>query len=87
MKRDRGYPRHLVTRAIDSVPFHKRESLLTQANKEPCPYETFLVVKYTPDLDVKQIQSILKPDELEKDKIPKPCLSCKKAKSLAQKPN
>ncbi len=30
-----GYPRHLVTRAIDSVPFHKRESLLTQANKEP----------------------------------------------------
>ncbi len=58
--KDRGYPRHLVTRAIDSVPFHKRES---PGQQRALP--VWNVPKYTPDLNVKQIKSILKPDELE----------------------
>ena len=51
---DRGYPKSLIVDTIQQVPFTHRESILYDPN-EPSPYETFMVLTYTPDLDVKYL--------------------------------
>ena len=80
--RDRGYPARLVKNVIGEVPFSNRESILNKDSQDQCPFDTFLVVKYTPDLDITKVRSALRPDEEEP--VPKPCLSLKKSRSIKQ---
>ena len=77
----RGYP--LILKIIDSVHFDTRNNLINPGPKEPCPYETFMVLEYTPDLDIRQLKSLVTPNDQEKEHIPNICLSFKKAKNLS----
>jgi len=81
---DRGYPAHLIDKVIQTVPYTNRDKILSQTEKEACPFDTFLVLEYTPDLDLKTIRSNLKLSEQEKTDVPVPCLSLKKTKSLGK---
>ena len=82
--RDRGYPKHLLERATESVPFTDRRRLLEKSAEKDTKYDTFLVTEYTPDLDVKQLSNILKPDQSEEGQVPTPCLSLRKTKNLSK---
>ncbi len=82
--RDRGYPAKLIKKVQETVPFEKRTQILQGKQKENSPYDTFLVMPYTPDLDLKSLKQSLKPQE-EECEIPKPCLSLKKTKNLRDK--
>lgn len=78
---DRGYPKSLIRKIQQKVPFSKRQTLLSKT-KPPCPYDTFLVTEFTTDLDVKTLKSTLKLRPEEEDFVPKPCLSLKKTKNF-----
>ncbi len=82
--KDRGYPPHLIKRVQATVPFEKRREILLGKSKEDCPYDTFLIMEYTPDLDIKTIRESLKLSEND-ESIPKPCLSLKKTKNIRKK--
>ena len=79
--KDRGYPTRLIHRALDSVPFDTRSSLLRE---HPPKYDTYFVLEYTPDLDVRKLRSIIAPHPLETE-VPKPCVGFKRAKNLANR--
>ena len=82
--RDRGYPPALIKKVQDSVPYSSRQQALNDKQDEPCPYHTFLVVDYTPDLDVRGLNSLLRPTTEEEPWVPKPCLSLRKTKDLGK---
>ena len=82
--RDRGYPPKLIKSAQDSVPFSNRQQVLGDREGTPCPFETFLVVDYTPDLNVKELSKIIKPTTAEEQWVPRPCLSLRKTKDLGR---
>ncbi len=82
--RNRGYPNKLIQQVIDSVPHNNRQDTLTQTNKQTKEYDTFLVVEYSEDLDVKKLKSILTPQPQETEHVPKPCLSLKRKRNLRQ---
>ena len=82
--KDRGYPSKLIKSVQTSVPFELRDKILENQVKNPCPYDTYLVLQYTPDLDIKQLQEIVKPTTTEENHVPKPCLSLKKSKCLGK---
>lgn len=80
--RDRGYPKSLITRMVQTVPYSVRPQVLSPTNRPPCDYDTFLVTHYTKDLDIKQLRGILKPTLSEQAHVPKPCLSLKKTNNF-----
>ena len=80
--KDRGYPKRLIYHTIQEVPFSNRAQVL-HPTKPPSPFDTYLVLDYTPDLDVSNIRRIIRPQLIE-DKVPNPCLSLKKTRSLGQ---
>ncbi len=82
--KDRGYPPSLIKNVQASVPYENRPQMIDEKDKQPCPYDTFLVLQYTPDMNTAQLQSILKPTATEEPNIPKPCLSLKKSKSIGK---
>ena len=82
--RDRGYPPALIKKVQDSVPYSSRQQALNDKQDELCPYHTFLVVDYTPDLDVRGLNSLLRPTTEEEPWVPKPCLSLRKTKDLGK---
>ena len=82
--RDRGYPAWLIKGVQRSVPYANRPNTLLRTINKDKEYDTFLSIEYTPDLDIKKIQSILKPLQHEVDHVPKPCLSLRKTKNLRQ---
>ena len=73
--RDRGYPAQLIINVQESLPFQHREKILNTSTKKQSEYDTFLVIEYTPDLDVKRLRSIIEPQPLEEEYVPRPCLS------------
>ena len=83
--RDRNYPKTLLERALESVPFESRPQTLEKKDKSSQKYDTFLVVEYTPDLDIKLLRQTLKPNQSEEKQVPTPCLSLKRPKNLSQK--
>ena len=83
--RDRNYPKTLLERALESVPFESRPQTLEKKEKSSQKYDTFLVVEYTPDLDIKQLRQTLKPNQSDEKQVPTPCLSLKRPKNLSQK--
>ena len=83
--RNRNYPPYLIRKTIKEVPFSNRKEILSIKTKQPCKHETFLVLNYTPDLDTREIQKIIRPTETEEETVPKPCLSLRKTKNLATK--
>ncbi len=82
--RDRGYPAWLINKVQLTVPYTNRPNTLVQNTTKNKQYETFLSIDYTPDLDIKEIKSILKPLPHEEEHVPKPCLSLRKTKNLKQ---
>ena len=42
-----------------TVTFEKRQEILQQ-NQRDCPYETFLILEYSPDLDTKELRKTIK---------------------------
>jgi len=82
--KDRGYPHKLILDTMDSVPFTKRQELINDREMETNPYDTFLVLPYTPDMNVRQLHAIIRPTE-EEGGVPKPCLSLKRTKNLANR--
>ncbi len=80
--RDRNYPPYLIRDVQRQVGYHTRPNIITQKDKEQCPYDTFLVTEYTPDLDVKKLKSIIRPNPTEEGHVPRPCLSLKKTRTL-----
>ncbi len=82
---DRGYPSRLVHKVCLSLPFQERDRILQGKESTTCPYDTFFVIEYTPDLDLNAIKEVLKPDNDTTDLIPKPCLSLKKTRTLRNK--
>ena len=82
--KDRGYPPHLIKRIQDQVPYTNRQKVLEQKTKGDCPYDTFLVTEYTPDLNISRLRAILKPSQEEEQHIPKTCLSLKKTKTIGR---
>jgi len=81
--KERGYPNNLILRVIATVPYQNRQHLIDKGPTQPRPYETFMVLEYTPDIDVKKLKSLITPSEQEKEHIPKPCLSFKKARNIS----
>lgn len=81
---DRDYPTKLLCETIRSVPYSSRPNILLQKDREPCPYDTFLVLPYTQDLDLPTIKSKLRLTETETDHVPTPCLSLKKTANIAK---
>ncbi len=57
--RDRNYPPYLIRDVQRQVGYHTRPNIITQKEREQCPYDTFLVTEYTSDLDVKKLKSII----------------------------
>jgi hypothetical protein len=82
--RDRGYPRNLIRDTMSLVEFSHRQQALDPQSKPPCPFDTFLVTEYTPDLNTRELRRILKPSEGEQELIPTACLSLKKTKNLSK---
>lgn len=82
---DRGYPPRLINTIESTVPFSNRPTIVQQTEKKPCPYDTFLVMKYTPDLDINKIRSIIRPTLTEENHVPKPCLSLKKSNTIGKR--
>ncbi len=82
--RDRGYPASLINKIEMQVPFHLRPQSLTPKPKSLCPYDTFLVIEYTPDTNITQLRKTLKPTETEIEQVPTPCLSLKKQKTIGK---
>ena len=80
--KDRGYPDDMLQRILQSVPFTNRTALLQQNKKENQPEQStsFLKVNYTPSLNTSSLREILKPNHLEKNKMPNPrlCLTTPK---------
>ncbi len=68
--RERGYPKKLIKRVQDSVPYSNRINLIQERNRPPCTYDTFLVIQFTPDLDVNEMRSIIKPTITEEAHVP-----------------
>ena len=64
------------------MPFTKREELVSAREESECPYDPFMVVEYTPDLNVGEIAKTLRPTTQEEDTVPKPCLSLSKDRNL-----
>ena len=82
--RDRGYPSSLIKKVQESVPHSSRQQALRDKQEAPCPYQTFLVVDYTPDLDVRRLNTLLRPTTEEEEWVPKPCLSLRKTNDLGK---
>ena len=84
--KERGYPDHLLHKALQQVPFQNRRELFQQ-NKEnrATPYDTFMKVSYTPNLNTTSLRKILKPKGQEINQVPNPCLSLSKTDNLAKK--
>lgn len=80
---ERGYPCALVDRSIQSVQFSERSDKLRDRDRGESSYDTYLVTEYAPDLDTRKLNSILKPDTTEAPHVPKPCLSLRRKKNLA----
>ena len=70
--RDRGYPASIIQKVQESVPYAYRQQALCDNQVVPCPYQTFLVVEYTPDLDVRGINTIIRSTTEEEQWVPKP---------------
>ena len=83
--KDRGYPAKLIKRIQNSVQYTQRKNILDPKQKPPCPYDTFLVLEYTPDIDANEIRTILKPTTTEEQHVPRPCLSLKRSQSINKK--
>lgn len=81
--RDRGYPPKIIKQVQETVPFENRATILKPKEKEKCPYDTFLVMPFTPDINLKALKQTLRPNEDQETCIPKPCLSLKKTKNLS----
>jgi len=58
--RDREYPAKLIKKAQQSVPFSNRPNLLTIRKKRQCSYDTFLILEYTNDLNIKELLNLQK---------------------------
>ncbi len=82
--RNRGYPAKLIRQVIDSVPHENRTEILGPKDLTNKKYDTFLVLEYAEDLDVKKLRSTLKPLSHEEEHVPKPCLSLKRKRNLGQ---
>ena len=82
--KDRRYPSYLIKKVQESVPYSSRQQALSDKQETLCPYQTFLVVDYTPDLDVRGLKNLLRPTVEEEEWVPKPCLSLKKTKDLGK---
>lgn len=82
--RDRGYPAKLIKEVQESVPFSYRHTTLCSNKNKECEFDTFLVMDYTPDLDIKSIRHSLRPQPSEEEYVPKPCLSLRRSKNLRQ---
>lgn len=82
--RDRGYPSRLINNVIKTVPFSLRQLILDSHNKDQCIYDTFMVMEYTPDLNINFIRNSIRPQASEEEHVPKPCLSLKRSKNLRQ---
>ena len=82
--RDRKYPSKVVREAIASVPFTSRQGLLNPNTVKECTYETFMVLPYTPDLDVPKLRTIINREPTETESVPRPCLSLNRKKNVRQ---
>jgi len=83
--KDRGYPNNILQHTLKQVPFTHRTELLNRNKESKTNHDTFLKVNYTPNLDTMALRKILKPTRREKGKVPNPCLSLSKGKSIAKK--
>ena len=83
--KDRGYPKDVLQRTLQLVPFQNRSNLLKGEKEDGQKYDTFLKVNYTPDLDTKSLRTTLKLAADEEGVIPNPCLSLTKTDNLAKK--
>ena len=82
--RDRGYPTKIIKNTQQVVPYENREKILKISDKAPCQYDTFLILEYTQDLDLKHLREALKRKPEEETYIPRPCLSLKKTKCIGK---
>ena len=81
--KDTGYHSSLIRKAQELVPFSYRPTALQNKSSTQNQYDTFLILEYTQDMNLKQINTILKPNLNEKEHVPAPCLSLNKTKCLA----
>ena len=63
----------------------KIEPKILEVKDDKQTYDTFLKVKYSPDLDVDSIRTVLKPKDHEKGKVPNPCLSLSRTDNIAKR--
>lgn len=82
---ERGYPIDLLQRTLSSVPFSNRAKLLAGEKNDRQAYDTFLKVKYSPDLDTRKLRQIITPKETERNEVPKQCLSLNRGTNLSKK--
>ena len=83
--RDRGYPRALIEKVQHDLPFSSRQATLQPKQLGRGRYDTFLVMQFTPDLDVSNIREILKLPPQEQPHVPTPCLALKKSKDIGSR--
>ena len=81
--KDRGYPKKRIRDVQKSVPYDTRQELLKQKERPDCLFETFLILEYTQDLDLKEIRKEVYRES--NNSIPKCCLSFRKACNLRNK--
>ena len=73
--KDRGCPNYMLQRTLQSVPFTERTNLLmNKKENKTVQNSSFLKVNYTPSLNTKTLRKILKPNNLEENKITNPRL-------------
>ena len=82
--KERNYPASLIKKMREEVPYLNRQQILMQSDRDPCPFDTFLVIEYTPDLNISSIKDKLRLTDEEKDHVPTPCLSMKIPKNLGK---
>ena len=81
---ERGYPNNMLRKTLQQVPFSIRDNVLKGSQKTSQTYDTFLKVKYSPDLDTKALNRIISPNSQERAKIPNPCLSLNRMDNLSR---
>ena len=54
---ERGYPNHSLRKTLNEVPFENRIKILEKVKDDKQTYDTFLKVKYSPDLDIDSPQT------------------------------
>ena len=79
---ERGYPNHLLRKTLDEVPFENGTKILEKVKDDKQTYDT---VKYSPDLDVDSIRTVLKTKDHEKGRVPNPCLSLSRRDNIAKR--